>query len=71
MKTVGIVACSNGQKEEYRSQNDELFAYLLSTGRKVIFGNGIYEKNGTFSGTEEIPRRSGSGRRSESQIDKE
>lgn len=71
MKTVGIVAGSNGQKEEYRSQNDELFAYLLSTGRKVIFGNGIYEKNGPFSGTEEIPRRSGSGSGSGSQIDKE
>ena len=51
MKTVGIVACSNGQKEEYRSQNDELAAYLESTGRKVISGNCIYEKNGPFSGT--------------------
>lgn len=51
LKTVGIVACSNGQKEEYRSQNDELAAYLESTGRKVISGNCIYEKNGPFSGT--------------------
>jgi len=51
MKTVGIVACSDGQKEEYRSQNDELAEYLESTGRKVISGNCIYEKNGPFSGT--------------------
>ncbi len=51
MKTVGIVACSDGQKEEYRSQNDELFAYLLSIGRKVISSNCIYEKNGPLSGT--------------------
>jgi muramoyltetrapeptide carboxypeptidase LdcA involved in peptidoglycan recycling len=51
VKTVGIVACSDGQKEEYRSQNDALFEYLESTGCKVIFGNCIYEKNGPLSGT--------------------
>lgn len=51
MKTVGIVACSNGQKEENRSRDDELSKYLESTGRKVIFGKCIYEKNGPFSGT--------------------
>jgi len=51
LKTVGIVACSDGQKEAYRSQNFALAEYLESTGRKVIFGNCIYEKNGPFSGT--------------------
>ena len=51
MKTVGIVACSNGQKAEFRKQNDELINYLESVGNKVIQSNCIYEKNGAFSGT--------------------
>ncbi|NLT12575.1 MAG: LD-carboxypeptidase [Clostridiaceae bacterium] len=51
MKTVGIVACSDAQKEEYRGQNDELLEYLKSIGCKVIVSNCIYEKNGSFSGT--------------------
>jgi len=37
MKTVAIVACSNGQKEEYRSQNEELARYLEETGHKVLW----------------------------------
>ena len=37
MKTVAIVACSNGQKEEYRSQNEELARYLEKTGHKVLW----------------------------------
>ena len=51
MKTVAIVACSNGQKEEYRSQNEELARYLEKTGHKVLWSNYIYEKNAAFSGT--------------------
>ena len=51
MKTVAIVACSNGQKEEYRSQNEELARYLEETGHKVLWSNDIYEKNAAFSGT--------------------
>ena len=51
MKTVAIVACSNGQKEEYRSQNEELARYLEKTGHKVLWSNDIYEKNAAFSGT--------------------
>ena len=39
MKTVAIVACSNGQKEEYRSQNEELARYLEKTGHKVLWSN--------------------------------
>ncbi len=51
MKTVAIVACSNGQKEEYRSRNEELARYLEKTGHKVLWSNDIYEKNAAFSGT--------------------
>lgn len=51
MKTVAIVACSNAQKEEYRSQNEELARYLEETGYKVLWSNYIYEKNAAFSGT--------------------
>ena len=51
MKTVGIVACSNGQKAEFKNQNEELFNYLESIGSKVVLSSCIYEKNGTFSGT--------------------
>ena len=51
MKTVAIVACSNAQKEEYRSQNEELVRYLEETGHKVLWSNDIYEKNAAFSGT--------------------
>lgn len=51
MKTVAIVACSNAQKEEYRSQNEELARYLEETGHKVLWSNDIYEKNAAFSGT--------------------
>lgn len=51
MKTVGIVACSNGQKTEYKNQNLELFDYLESIESKVVPSNFIYEKDGVFSGT--------------------
>jgi len=51
MKTVGIVACSNGQKAEFASQNEDLINYLESIGSKVILSSCIYEKNGVFSGT--------------------
>ncbi len=51
MKTVGIVACSNGQKMELKKQNEELVNYLESIGNKVILSNCIYEKDGVFSGS--------------------
>lgn len=51
MKTVGIVACSNGQKAELKNQNEELINYLKSLGNKVVLSKCIYEKNGVFSGT--------------------
>lgn len=51
MKTVGIVACSNGLKPEFKNQNEELFNYLNSIGSKVVLSRCIYEKNGVFSGT--------------------
>lgn len=51
MKTVGIVACSNGLKAEFINQNEELINYLQSIGSKVVLSNCIYEKNGFFSGT--------------------
>ncbi len=51
MKTVGIVACSNGQKAEFINQNEELIKYLQSIGSKVVLSNCIYEKCGVFSGT--------------------
>lgn len=51
MKTVGIVACSDAQKTEWKEQNQNLVHFLESTGRKVLISKCIYEKNGSFSGT--------------------
>lgn len=51
MKTVGIVACSDAQKLEWKEQNQSLVNILENTGRKVLVSNCIYEKNGPFSGT--------------------
>lgn len=51
MKTVGMVACSNGQREEWKEQNQELIRFLETTGRQVLVSNCIYEKDGPFSGT--------------------
>lgn len=51
MKSVGIVACSNAQKEKWREQNQVLIEILESTGNNVLISNCIYEKYGVFSGT--------------------
>ena len=56
MKTVAIVACSNGQKEEYRSQNEELARYLRKQDTR--FGaNDIYEKMPHFQVREQSAPR--------------
>ena len=52
MKKVGIVACSDAQKEEYREQNEELIRFLESNGTQPVMSSCIYEKNDSvFSGT--------------------
>lgn len=51
MKTVGIVACSNGQRAEWKEQNEELIRFLETTGRQVLVSECIYEKDGPYSGT--------------------
>lgn len=51
MKSAGIVACSNGQKTEWREQNQKLIAFLQKSGYKVIVSSCIYEKMGAYSGT--------------------
>jgi len=51
MKTVGIVACSNRQKPEFKNKNEELISYLESIGNKVVLSGCIYERNGAFSGS--------------------
>ena len=52
MKKVGIVACSDAQKEEYRKQNEELIRFLESKGAQPVMSSCIYEKYGSiFSGS--------------------
>ena len=52
MKKVGIVACSDAQKEEYRKQNEELIRFLESNGTQPVMRSCIYEKNDSiFSGS--------------------
>ena len=51
MKSVGIVACSNAQKEEWKEQNLNPIDFLKKTGNHVLVSNCIYEKNGVLSGT--------------------
>ena len=52
MKKVGIVACSDAQKEEYRKQNEELVVFLESIGITPVISSCIYEKDeGQFSGS--------------------
>ena len=53
MKKVGIVACSNGQKREYSSQNDELVSFLASAGLEARLSSCLYEVNNVFSGSTE------------------
>ncbi|MBQ9031789.1 MAG: LD-carboxypeptidase [Parasporobacterium sp.] len=52
MKKVGIVACSDAQKEEYRKQNEELIRFLESNGIQPVMSSCIYEKHDSvFSGS--------------------
>ena len=51
MKTAGIVACSDVQKEEWKSQNEELISYLKSLGKDVVVSPLIYEKTNKRAGT--------------------
>ena len=52
MKKVGIVACSDAQKEEYRKQNEELVRFFESNGIESVISSCIYEKNNSiFSGS--------------------
>ena len=44
MKKVGITACSNAQKEEYRSQNVELAGYLRSLDILPVISSCMYEE---------------------------
>ena len=48
---IGIVCCSNGQKQTYREKIKYLENTLLSIGLHPIFSDYIYEKEDIFSGT--------------------
>ena len=51
MKKVGIIACSDAQKEEYRGRNEELVRFLESIDYEPILSSCIYAAEGVFSGT--------------------
>ena len=52
MKKVGIVACSDAQKEEYRKQNEELIRFLEFNDTQPVMSACIYEKTDSiFSGS--------------------
>ena len=48
---IGIVCCSNGQKEYYRDKLQRLADTLKDIGLQPVFSDYIYEKEGPFSGT--------------------
>ena len=50
MRKVGIVACSNAQKEEYREQNEALVRFLQSIHIEPVLSSCIY-------GTQDLPFR--------------
>ena len=52
MKKVGIVACSDAQKEKNRNQSEELIKFLRSIGIEPLMSSCIFEKSGSiFSGS--------------------
>ncbi len=53
MKRVGIVACSDAQKEENREKIEELVRFLRSIDSDPVLSSCIYEAQGIFSGTPE------------------
>ena len=48
---IGIVCCSNGQKEYYKDKLQRLADTLKDIGLQPVFSDYIYEKEGPFSGT--------------------
>ena len=48
---IGIVCCSNGQKQTYHEKIKYLENTLLSIGLHPVFSDYIYEKEDIFSGT--------------------
>lgn len=51
MKTVGVVACSNGLSPEWYPHSLELVHYLQSLGYHVLQSSCIFSKSGVFSGS--------------------
>lgn len=51
MKTIGIVCCSNGQREEWRPQNEALAAVLAEMDCRAVFSPCIYAVDGVASGS--------------------
>lgn len=52
----GICACSNGQKKEWKPQNDELITVLKSFDIEPVLSSHIYAVTDEFSGTDEEGR---------------
>jgi len=48
---IGLTACSDGQKEAWRPQNEQLSAVLAKMGIEAVFSSCIYEKDGSRSGS--------------------
>ena len=51
MEKVGIIGCSNGRKESYRSKLKELEKVLLDMGLEPIYSDYLFEKEDVFSGS--------------------
>ena len=50
---VGIVACSNGQRKEWKEQNEQLVDILNKVGIEAVLSPHIMSKIDEFSGTDE------------------
>ena len=50
---VGIVACSNGQRKEWKEQNEQLVDVLNIMGIETVLSPHIMSKTDEFSGTDE------------------
>ena len=50
---VGIVACSNGQRKEWKEQNEQLVDVLNIMGIEAVLSPHIMSKTDEFSGTDE------------------
>lgn len=50
---VGIVACSNGQRKEWKEQNEQLVDVLNIMGIETVLSSHIMSKTDEFSGTDE------------------